>query len=548
MGLLSLNAKQYDHALEWITRAIRQDPKPEYLASLGTTLQRQGRHEEALKALDKAVQLRPDDAELWRHLGDILIQLARFDQALLTFQHALKFNPRHWPAAFRSAVLFRQLGRLEEALAHFDLCDELQPRCASTIASRALVLRDMKRFEDYLAENRRAHSLDPQNAEICNNLGDGCLLLGYFEEALGWFDQALEYQPSFLAVLENKATVLTGMHRFDEAIAVYHHIRSIYPENASAEFGLAIVNLLLGNFEAGWKGREARWRVPGLPIALLESPAPIWLGEESIEGKTILVCSDEGFGDAIQLARYVPMLAARGARVVLVVQDSLRSLLSGLPGVSDCLSTSAATLPPAEFRCSAMSLPLAFGTKLDSIPRAIRLSPPLDLVKAWEQRLGPRDKLRVGVTWSGSLNHPNDSRRSIPLKSWMAILDVDATFFSLQRDPRPDDKAVLFERTDIIDLTANFTDFSETAALISCIDLVITVDTSIAHLAGTMGCPTWMMLPYTPDYRWLLDRDDSPWYPSMRLFRQDAARDYASVLDRVRDELRARIAAFGSQE
>jgi hypothetical protein len=202
------------------------------------------------------------------------------------------------------------------------------------------------------------------------------------------------------------------------------------------------------------------------------------------------------------------------------------------------------TLPAFELHCPISSLPLAFGTRLDTIPSAISYlpSPASSRVQAWEDRLGARTKLRVGLVWSGSPIHANDHNRSIPLRTFSRILDVDATFVSLQKDVRPDDKALL-EQTDIIDLTADLTDFAETAALASCLDLVITVDTSVAHLAGALGQPTWILLPYTPDYRWMLDRDDSPWYPTVRLFRQTEARDYASVFDRVRSELLALISS-----
>jgi ADP-heptose:LPS heptosyltransferase len=221
--------------------------------------------------------------------------------------------------------------------------------------------------------------------------------------------------------------------------------------------------------------------------------------------------------------------------------------MSTLRGVSHCVPLSAAgTLPPFDLHCPISSLPLAFKTRLDTIPSEPYLpSPPDSLIQAWDNRLGPRTRLRVGLVWSGDPGHVNDHARSIPLRTLCNILDVDATFVSLQKAPRPDDAAVLRERDDIVDLTAGFTDFTETAALISCLDLVITVDTSVAHLAGALGCPTWIMLPWTPDYRWLLDRADSPWYPSVRLFRQTETRDYESVLDRVGEELRARAAAFG---
>jgi tetratricopeptide (TPR) repeat protein len=543
MGLLSLESNHVDHALEWIASAIRQSPQAEYLSSLGAALQRQGRRDEALKALDKAVQLRPEDAGLWTNLGVALEDSKRPSEALLCFQHALELDLDHLEAACRSAVLLHQLGRLEDALVQFDLCDRLRPQHAPTLAARALVLRGLKRFEDYLADCRRAHALDPKSADLCTNVGDALLLLDRHTQALTWFECALRLRPSFAPALENKAVALRRLQRFDEALAVYHHIRSIDPANARAELDLAHLDLLLGHFEAGFGGREARWRVGGLQIVSLDRPEPVWLGDGSIEGKTVLVHSDEGLGDAIQFARYVRLLAARGARVVLVVQDQLQSLLSTLPGVSQCLPMSAATLPAVDVRCPIMSLPLAFRTTLDSIPPPISLPPSPGRANAWDERLGRRDRLRVGLAWSGSAAHQNDHNRSIPLKMLTRLLDLDATFVSLQRDSRPDDGAVLLERSDIVDLTAYLTDFNETAALVSCLDLVITVDTSIAHLAGSMGCPTWIMLAHRPDWRWLLDRNDSPWYPTVRLFRQATAGDYKGVIERIRTELATRIAA-----
>jgi tetratricopeptide (TPR) repeat protein len=358
MGRLSVQAGQYDHAVEWIARAIRLDPKVDYLASLGTALQRQGRHEEAVNVLDKAVQLKPEDAGLWTALGATLEEVKRTSDAVLCFEHALELDPSQREAAWRSALLLHQLGRLEEALVRLDLCDTLRPRDAIASSARSLVLRDLKRFDDYLAVAQQAHRLDPQHADLCNNVGDAYQLLGRFEEALAWFDQALERKPSSIVTLDNKASLLRQMHRFDAIPAIFDRIRAIEPNRAEAEFALANLNLALGNFEDGWRQREARWRVGGLPIRFPAGSEPVWLGEQSIEGKTILIYSDEGLGDAIQFARYLPRLAARGARVVLVVQDALQSLLSTLPGLGQCLPRSAA-LPPSDFRCPLMSLPLA---------------------------------------------------------------------------------------------------------------------------------------------------------------------------------------------
>jgi len=546
MGLLSLHTKQYDHAVEWISRAIRWEPKTVYLTSLGTALLAQGRREEALKAFDTAVQLKPDDADLWRNFGIALTELERPADAILSFQHAVRLNPRHWEAANRAALLLHQAERFEEALVYFDLCEELEPDRFQILYMRALTLQSLKRFEEALADNKRAHVLDPSSADTCNNAGNILRALGRNEEALEWFDRSLKLRPDFAATLGNKAVALCELRRFDEAFAAYHRAGIVDRSHAVAEWNSALLQLLTGNFSAGWAGREARWKIPAFSTAYPKLSQPMWLGAEPLAGKTILVCADEGLGDTIQFVRYVPMLAARDARVILMVQDALCPLLSGMPGVSQCLARSVGTLPAFDVHCPISSLPLAFGTRLDTIPAETPYlpAPPADRVQAWEERLGSHDRLRVGLVWSGNPKHNNDRNRSMPLRKLARILDVDATFVSLQKDVRPDDRAALHERTDIVDLTAHLTDFRETAALMSCLDLVITVDTSVAHLSGALGRPTWIMLPYTPDYRWLLNRDDSPWYPTVRLFRQTETRDYAVVVDRMRTELAAMIAAL----
>lgn len=511
MGLLFLQARQYNDALQWIVRAIQRAPKPEYLASFATVLQHYGRCDEALNVLDQA----------------------------------LKLNPRHHDALYKSGVVLHKLGRNEEAIAHLDLSDSLFPNHAPTLRVRAWVLYCLKRFEASATDGERAHQLDPQNAEICNNLGLSLRRLGRNEAALACFDKAIDIQPHLVDALDNKLVALFHLHRFDEVFALSDRMKSLGLNSTVTEWNVSLVHLLTGNFEAGWLGHQTRLKLPSARHPQFQRP--IWLGGESIEGKTILVAADEGIGDTIHFVRYVPILAERGARVVLVVQDPLHRLMSSLSGVSHCVPRSAmGTLPAFDLHCPISSLPLAFKTRLDTIPSGPYLpAPPNSLVQAWENRLGPRTRLRVGLVWSGDPFHVNDETRSIPLRMLSRILDVDASFVSLQKVPRPHDAAVLRERSDIVDLTADLTDFADTAALIACLDLVITVDTSVAHLAGALGRPTWILLPWTPDYRWLLDRTDSPWYPSVRLFRQTETREFESVLDRVREELLALSTAFG---
>jgi tetratricopeptide (TPR) repeat protein len=539
MAVIGAAGKQFDHAIEWAFRAIRKNPHPAYLATLGQSLLSAGRLDEALKVIDKAVQLKPDDADLWRNLGLILSELGRFGDAVLAFQHVLKLDPRDWDAANRAARILYRTERLDEALVHFNICDALRPNHFPTVYGRALTLQRLGRLEEALAETKRAQRLEPANADACGHIGNLLRSLGRSEEALPWFDQSLALRPASATASRDKAIALVELHRFDEAFAGYRRALAIDPGDAITHWNLALLQMLTGDFEAGWAGCEARLKIPSLSAGYPKFPQPMWLGTEPLAGKTIVVCADEGLGDSIQFVRYVPMLAKLGARVILVVQDALCPLFSGLEGVWQCLPGSGARVPPFDFHLPLCSLPFVFGTRLETIPAATPYlpAPVAERVRAWEERLGRRDRLRVGLVWSGNPKHENDRNRSVPLRTLTRILDTNADFISLQKDVRPDDRATLLERTEIFDAASHLTDFGDTAALISCLDLVISVDTSVAHLSGALGKPTWILLPYTPDYRWLLDREDSPWYPTVRLFRQSEGREYDSVVDRVREAL-----------
>src|SRR3984885_11319284 len=479
MGLIAFRAGQYDHALEWTARAIAQEPKPDYIASLATTLLKQGRREEALKAFDKAVQLKPDDADLWRQIGDVLLELQRYDHALLSFQHVLKLNPRHQDAAYKSGVLLNDVCSVEEAVACLDVCDDVLPDDAATLQARARALLGLKKYEPSLADSLRANTLAPGDADTLNNIGTSLQSLGRAEEALVWFDSALERLPDSIEILNNKASVLGQLQRFDEALALLDHIRACHPANAMTDWHLALLKMLLGDFEAGWAGREARWTIPD-PAPYPKFSQPMWLREGSIQGKTILIHVDEGLGDSIQFVRYAPMVAGRGARVILVVERPLVPLLSGLSGVSQCLAFGE-PLPAFDMHCPIGTLPMVFGTRLDNIPAETSYLPSPDeaRVKAWNERLGAHDRLRIGLVWSGNRNHRNDHNRSTSLRALSHLLDIDATFVSLQKDPRPDDKAEL-DTTDIIDWTAEFKDLAHTAALGKCLDLVGPAATRVA--------------------------------------------------------------------
>jgi tetratricopeptide (TPR) repeat protein len=588
MGMLCVASKQYDLAIEWFAMAIRQGPDvTDYFANLAMALERKERFDEAIRSYDRALMLKPDQIEIWLRMADLLARQARFDEAIksydravtldneradiwyrmgellkqqqrddeaiLSFDQALKVKPDYREAANASGLLYLAAKRYEEALARFTTSVEINPDDAGAFNFLSCCQWPLRRYDDALTNARRAHELAPGNPEITKNVG---LILQRFdrqEEALPWFDKALALRADFPSALDDRATTLFALRRIDEAFASIERAVALAPQSPEHRWNRSLLQLLVGNFDQGWQGRE--WGRKSTLVSFVDRKftQPRWFGDQPIAGKTILLHSDEGLGDTIQYARYAAMVAKLGARVLLEVEAPLQVLLTGLEGVSLCLSKSA-ELPDFDLHCPIGGLPLAFRTRLETIPASPSYLPPLPEARlaAWRERLGPHERLRVGLVWSGNPLHTNDRNRSTSLRQMSAILDDRARFYSLQKDPRPEDKAALQEcghergqeRGNVIDLTEHLTDFVETAALISQLDLVITVDTSVAHLAAALGRPTWILLPHTPDYRWLLDRDDSPWYPSVRLFRQDERRTYDGAIARVREELAAVVATF----
>jgi len=580
MGMLCVVSKQYDLAIEWFAMAIRQKGDvADYFVNLGMVLQRKERFDEALKSYDRALTLNPDQieiwirmaellqrqqrfdeaitcfdravtvdgerADIWYRMGELLQQQKRVDEAILSFDQALKVKPDYREAANAAGLLYLEAKRYEEALARFTRSIELDPGQAGAYNFLSCCQWPMRRFDEALANARKAYELAPDSPEITKNVGVILQRLDRQEEALPWLDKALALRPDFPSALNDRATTLFALRRIDEAFADLDRAIALDPECPDYYWNRSLLQLLVGDFDGGWQGRE--WGRKSRLVSFVDRKfaEPRWFGEEPIAGKTILLHSDEGLGDTIQYSRYAAMVAKLGARVILEVQAPLQALLTGLEGVSLCLPKDA-ELPGFDLHCPIGGLPLAFKTRLETIPAASCYLPPLPQARlsAWQERLGAHDRLRVGLVWSGNPLHYNDRNRSTGLRQMSAIFDDRARFYSLQKDPRTEDRATLSERSDIIDHTEHLTDFVETAALISQLDLVVTVDTSVAHLAAALGRPTWILLPHTPDYRWLLDRDDSPWYPSVRLFRQDDSRTYDSALARVREELAAAIAAF----
>ena len=403
------------------------------------------------------------------------------------------------PAAyFYSGNEFYTLKRFGEALAHYDYAISLNPTLAEAYCNRGAVLNELERFDDALLSYDRAISLNPKYAEAYSNRG----------------------------------VTLNKLKRFDEALINYDKAISLKPDLIEGYWNKAFLKLILGDYELGWQLHEWRWK-SFLKKHVREFSEPLWLGDASISGKTLLIYAEQGIGDVIQFCRYVYAATALGAKVILEVYSPLVSLLSTL-GDNILVVDMGASLPVFDFQCPVMSLPLAFKTSIKTVPVKIPyLFVDVDKQNIWKERLGIKTKKRIGLVCSGSTIYPEDAQRSISLHLFESLLELPFEFHLLQKEIRSNDETFLAENSHIQTHQENLFDFSCTAALVKEMDLVISVDTSVAHLAGALGCPVWVLLAWNADWRWLLDRSDSPWYPTATLFRQPEMGNWKAVIDDV---------------
>lgn len=549
LGMLELHRENPAGAIELIDQALKINPTHiDAQFDRATALNDLGRYPEALRSFDLVLALKSDFTEALYRRGNVLREMKRHMEALDCYKRVLAVKPDHAQAWLKQGNSLNDLGRLPEALGCYEKAVEASPEYPEALFNLANTLKEFERTDEALATYDKVLAIEPDFAEALANRA--LLLVGKnrLEEALAGYDRALALLPDDADTIYNRAVTLEDLQRYDEAIAGYARVPENNANFQSARWNTALCNLKLGHLEAGWRLYEQRWLGEQMRKTQRYFTQPLWLGQEALAGKTILLHSEQGFGDSLQFARYVPLLAERGATVILQVQPALKSLMAGVKGASVVLGTGE-QLPHFDLHCPLMSLPLAFQTfSLDQIPAADYLQEDSAKSESWRVRLGEKHKLRVGIAWAGSnprLNSPASKRldavRSVSFSSLSPLLKNEAVeFYSLQAGEsaglqlrmHPDGKRVT-------DYSRDLRDFADTAALISNLDLVISVDTAVAHLAGTLGKPVWLLNRYNPDWRWLLERSDSPWYPSMRIFRQEQAGDWSSVIAAASQELNA---------
>jgi Flp pilus assembly protein TadD len=478
---------------------------------LGQTVAQQGKHEEAVAAFRRAIQLNPRYVAAHLQLGTTLAQLNRLEDALAELRTAARLDPRNGEVPFRIANCLRQAGRQEEAVAAY--------------------------FESI--------RIEPGVVESWLNLGVTLAGLERFEEAEAAYRDGLRYRPGNVALINNLGVALKNQLRFEEGLACFAEVLRLEPEHVEAHRNRALTWLLLGDMEQGWPEHEWRLRradQPGLRLS-----QPYWDGSP-LAGRTILLYPEQGIGDTVQFVRYAALLKEQGARVLMLCPTSLMSLLGGCDGIDQIIPPDS-PLPSFDVHASLMSLPFLIGKTQKSIPTAVPyLTAAGELMTRWKSVFDGVTAFKVGIAWQGNPAYPADRGRSIPLACFAPLAQLPGVqLVSVQKGPGVEQLARIEEPILSFDRQADESAgaFMDTAAILRGLDLVITSDTAVAHLAGALGVPAWVLLPLVPDWRWQLEREDSAWYPTMRLFRQCRRGDWADVFHRVAAALSDEVAKRG---
>ena len=514
-------------ALERAAEVAPGDADAQYL--LGLVLEERGELEGAIRHLKAAVESKPDFVFAWRDLCRAHLRAGQFDAVQLAAAEGVAANPGAAELHYLLGNAHLQRKECLAAMQSYDRALALTPDIAEAHNNRGLALHGLRRCEEALLSYERALALKEGFAEAHYNRGNALKQLGRHAEALASYDRAIELEPGVANFYNNRGLVLHELGRLDTALASYERAISLEPEHADAHWNRSLTLLVSGDFTTGWQEYEWRWRRTEMKGGSPVFSRPLWLGEGDLCGSTILLHAEQGLGDTIQFCRYVQRVAALGAKVVLEVQPPLVPLLGELTGVAGLVGRGE-TLPAYDYHCPLLSLPLAFRVGMADITGVPYLKVVPGKVAAWRTRLGEQRAPRVGIVWSGSTGHQNDRNRSIPFAEFRRILQDGVDYCCLQKEIRAADQAALAEHPEIRIFEDELQDFTDTAALVELSDLAITVDTRVAHLAGALGKEVWILLPFMPDWRWLLGRVDSPWYGSAKLFRQPAAGDWESVL------------------
>lgn len=570
LGLLAHQVGRHDVALDLIRRALVLCPAaPHYHLNLGQVWLSMGKLDEAAASCRAAIRLNPDYAEAHYNAGVLLHRQAKWEEAIQFYRRAIALAPGFAPAYNNLATALENSGHLTEAAECYRQAIALRPESAEAHNNLAHLLQNQGdhrasmehlrqaiaiktdyveahvnlgnalssegRIEEAIRSYRRALEIDPNNADARSNLGNALKEQGRLDEAVECYTKAIALRPDFAEAHSNLGNTLRQQGRFDAAIDECRKAIAVNGEHA-AHVNLALVLLLLGRWEEGWPQYEWRLRDPALARSWVQ---PRWDGSD-VKGATILLHAEQGFGDTIQFVRYAPLIAARGAKVILECQPELASLLASVAGVAQVVPRGQ-PLPEFDLHLPLLSCPLVFSTTPQTVPAHVPyVHPDAARVRRWRERLaadGPG--LKVGLAWGGNPAQPHDRYRSMPLSALAPLAGVPGVrFYSLQKGEPAKQTAAPAPGMHLTDWTQDLGEFADTAALMASLDLVISVCTSVTHLAGALARPAWTPLAFVADWRWLRGRDDTPWYATMRLFRQTTPGDWDGVVRTMAEQLR----------
>jgi tetratricopeptide (TPR) repeat protein len=571
-----LQQGRLEHGVDGLRRSLEIDPaQPVTLTNLGAALRTLGRTEEALDAYSRSLALDPASADTLSQYGALLEAAGRLDEAADAFARAAEVHPEPGPLRHAQGFALYRAGRPDEAIAALRLASELMPRAAEPLNDLGVALDESGRLDEAMQAFARALALKPDYPEALNNRGlllcrmdrlsealeaynaalalkpdyaaawlnraDAAAGLGRFADALDSVDRALALEPGSADAWSRRGDMLGYLRRLKEAEGAYAKAQDLEPGHARSLFHLAFPLLREGRYEEGLKVYENRWLGP-MKTDKADLPMPLWLGETPVEGKTVLLHSEQGHGDTLMMLRYAPLLARRGARVIVSVQGPIESLAAEVEGV-EAVIPHGQPLPPYDLHIPLMSLPYAFGTRLGSVPGEPYLRAPAAERARWAERLGPRRRPRIGLCWAGSAAQRDNRWRSLALARLQPLLGLDADVFALQTDMSEADRATL-DASPVHDLSGELATYADTAAVMEEMDLIATVCTSAANLAGGLGRPALVMLSAMADWRWGLEPDSSPWYPTARLFRQTRIGAWDEVVARVVDAAKTELAGL----
>jgi tetratricopeptide (TPR) repeat protein len=536
--------KNFEQALKDFERVTKLDPKHAraYL-NQGNTFLAIEQLDEAIDSYGHAVAIIPNYFEALNARANAYFLTNKLELAMEGFKNMITLRPDNKEAYFGLGNCFNEKYLYEEGLVCFQKAVEIDPQYFDALTNLANNLRRLKRFDEAATYYGQAVLVNPESPDAYSNLGNILHDLKRTDLAIDSYAKAVELEPNNTRANYNLGNIFKELNQFEAALKQFDHVLQLSPNDVETEFARGMILLTQGNYLDGFRLYEKRWERSSAssPAKLREYPQPMWTGKESLENKTILIYIEQGLGDSIQFCRFIPQLASMGAKVVFEVQEPLLGMMQQVKGI-DQLIPYKAKYDAFDYFCPLLSLPAALGVELEKLPMSEGyLKADKNYIEKWSARLGAKTKPRVGLICSGNPRHENDQNRSILLFEIFPYLPSDFEYITLQKEMRPVDREMITKYPLIQSFGDELESFDDTAALCELMDIVISVDTSVAHLTGAMGKKTWLLVPYCPDWRWLVDRKDSPWYQSMTIYRQESMKDWRSTFGRVAEDLKQEL-------